>query len=110
MASSSEFVRAAVVGAVAALSAAFFQAAPARANIVFDFSGDCAGSCSGTATAVLTLASRPRCATWTGVATMFARALQFKGIAELELDVTDRTSVDEVQGAFRRRGRTWRRG
>jgi hypothetical protein len=44
-------------GATAALflAAATFQAAPARANIVFDFSGVCDSGCSGTATGVLTL-------------------------------------------------------
>jgi hypothetical protein len=47
-----------VSGAVAALvlSTALFQAAPARANIVFDFSGVCSLLCSGTVTGVLTLA------------------------------------------------------
>jgi PEP-CTERM motif len=47
-----------VSGAVAALvlSTAFFHAAPARADIVFAFSGDCASGCTGTATGVLTLA------------------------------------------------------
>jgi hypothetical protein len=50
-------VRAAVAGAVAALSAAVFHAAPARADVVFDFSGICDGlTCSETATGVLTLA------------------------------------------------------
>jgi hypothetical protein len=38
------------------LAAAAFQAAPARANIVFDFSGVCDSGCSGKATGVLTLA------------------------------------------------------
>jgi hypothetical protein len=57
MASSFVFVRAAIVGAVAALSAAVFQAAPARANIVFDFSGICdQNTCDGSGTGVLTLA------------------------------------------------------
>jgi hypothetical protein len=45
-------------GAMAALllAAAAFQAAPARAYIVFDFSGVCDSGCSGKATGVLTLA------------------------------------------------------
>jgi hypothetical protein len=47
------FLRAAVAGAAAAL----FMADPARANIVFDFSGVCSIGCSGTATGVLTLAN-----------------------------------------------------
>jgi hypothetical protein len=38
------------------LTAALFQAAPARADVVFDFSGECSQGCSGTATGVLTLA------------------------------------------------------
>jgi hypothetical protein len=42
--------------AALALSTALFYAAPARANIVFDFSGVCEFGCSGTATGVLTLA------------------------------------------------------
>ena len=44
-------------GATAALflAAATFQAAPARANIVFDFSGVCDSGCTGKATGVLTL-------------------------------------------------------
>jgi PEP-CTERM motif len=44
-------------GAMAALflSAAVFQAAPARANTVFDFSGVCDAGCTGIATGVLTL-------------------------------------------------------
>ena len=46
-------------GAMAALllAAAAFQAAPARANIVFDFSGVCDSGCTGTATGILTLAN-----------------------------------------------------
>jgi hypothetical protein len=52
MAISQVFLRAAVAGAAAAL----FMAAPARANVVFDFSGVCSDGCSGTATGVLTLA------------------------------------------------------
>jgi hypothetical protein len=45
-------------GAMAALllAAAMFQAAPARANMVFDFSGVCDSGCTGTAAGVLTLA------------------------------------------------------
>jgi hypothetical protein len=44
-------------GAMAALflTAALIQAAPARANIVFDFKGVCDSGCAGTATGVLTL-------------------------------------------------------
>jgi hypothetical protein len=38
------------------LTAALLQAAPARADVVFDFSGDCDRGCTGTATGVLTLA------------------------------------------------------
>ena len=53
MAISSGFVRVAVAGA--ALSAAVFQAAPAHAATVFDFSGVCDAGCTGTATGVLTL-------------------------------------------------------
>ena len=47
-----------VSGALAALalSTVLFQASAARANIVFDFSGECASGCTGTATGVLTLA------------------------------------------------------
>jgi PEP-CTERM motif len=57
MANSSVFVRTAIAGAVAALSAAVFQAAPARANTVFDFSGICdQNTCTGSGTGVLTLA------------------------------------------------------
>jgi hypothetical protein len=52
MALSPLFLRAAVAGTAAAL----FMAAPARANVVFDFSGVCLDGCSGTATGVLTLA------------------------------------------------------
>jgi PEP-CTERM motif len=52
MALSPLFLRAAVAGTAAAL----FMAAPARANVVFDFSGVCMDGCSGTATGVLTLA------------------------------------------------------
>jgi hypothetical protein len=55
MANSSGFVRAAVLGAFATLSAALFQAAAARADTVFDFSGVCDSGCTGTATGVLTL-------------------------------------------------------
>jgi hypothetical protein len=56
MAISHVFPRAAIAGAVA-LSAAVFQAAPARADVVFDFSGICdQNTCSGTGTGVLTLA------------------------------------------------------
>jgi hypothetical protein len=55
MAISHVFPRAAIAGAVA-LSAAVFQAAPARADVVFDFSGICdQNTCSGTGTGVLTL-------------------------------------------------------
>jgi PEP-CTERM motif len=45
-------------GATAALflASAPFHAAPARADIVFDFSGVCDSGCTGTATGVLTLA------------------------------------------------------
>ena len=50
------FVRATFAGAIAMLSAGVFQAAPARADVVFDFSGICGVGCSGTATGVLTLA------------------------------------------------------
>jgi PEP-CTERM motif len=54
---SSELASSAVICAVAALSAIVFQAAPARADVIFDFSGACdVQGCSGTATAVLTLA------------------------------------------------------
>ena len=57
MINSSVFVRAAVAGTVAALSAAVFQAARARADVVFDGSGICdLLGCSGIATGVLTLA------------------------------------------------------
>jgi hypothetical protein len=52
MALSPLFLRAAVAGTAAAL----FVAAPARANVAFDFSGVCLDGCSGTATGVLTLA------------------------------------------------------
>lgn len=52
MALSPLFLRAAVAGTAAAL----FMAAPARANVVFDFSGVCTDGCSGAATGVLTLA------------------------------------------------------
>jgi PEP-CTERM motif len=52
MAISQVFLRAAAAGAAVAL----FTAAPARANVVFDFSGVCSVNCSGTATGVLTLA------------------------------------------------------
>jgi hypothetical protein len=47
-----------VSGALAAFvaSTALFHASSARANIVFDFSGECTAGCTGTATAVLTLA------------------------------------------------------
>jgi PEP-CTERM motif len=55
MANSSGFVRAAVLGAFTTLSAALFQAAAARADTVFDFSGVCDSGCTGTATGVLTL-------------------------------------------------------
>jgi hypothetical protein len=46
-----------VCGALAAfvLSTVLFNASAARANIVFDFSGDCTSGCAGTATGVLTL-------------------------------------------------------
>jgi len=57
MGSSFVFVRAAVAGAVAALSAAVFQPASARADTVFDFSGICdQNTCTGSGTGVLTLA------------------------------------------------------
>ncbi len=57
MAISHVFPRAAIAGAVA-LSAAVFQPAPARADVVFDFSGICdQNTCSGTGTGVLTLAN-----------------------------------------------------
>jgi PEP-CTERM motif len=42
--------------AVLVLSTALFHAPTARANIVFDFSGDCNFGCTGTATGALTLA------------------------------------------------------
>jgi hypothetical protein len=42
--------------AVAGAAAALLMAAPARANIVFDFSGVCNFTCTGTSTGVLTLA------------------------------------------------------
>jgi hypothetical protein len=47
-----------ISGALAAflLSTVLFHASAARANIVFDFSGECASGCTGTATGVLTLA------------------------------------------------------
>jgi hypothetical protein len=47
-----------VSGALAAFvaSTALFHASSARANIVFEFSGECTAGCTGTATAVLTLA------------------------------------------------------
>jgi hypothetical protein len=45
------YLRAAVAGAAAAL----LMAAPARADIVFHFSGTCIFTCTGTATGVLTL-------------------------------------------------------
>jgi hypothetical protein len=46
-----------VLGAIAALflSVGTFNAAPARADTVFDFSGVCDSGCTGTATGVLTL-------------------------------------------------------
>jgi hypothetical protein len=44
-----------VRAAAALLLVGLFQAAPARANIVFDFSGVCRSGCGGTATGVLTL-------------------------------------------------------
>jgi hypothetical protein len=46
-----------VLGAIAALflSVGPFNAAPARADTVFDFSGICDAGCTGTATGVLTL-------------------------------------------------------
>jgi hypothetical protein len=46
-----------VLGAIAALflSVGPFNAAPARADTVFDFSGVCDSGCTGTATGVLTL-------------------------------------------------------
>jgi hypothetical protein len=47
--------RATGVTASVLLATAAFQAAPARANIVFDFSGVCDSGCSGKATGVLTL-------------------------------------------------------
>jgi hypothetical protein len=49
------FLRAGLATPALFLAAALFQAGPARANIVFDFSGTCLQNCSGTATAVLTL-------------------------------------------------------
>jgi PEP-CTERM motif len=42
-------------GAVAGAAAALLMAAPARADIVFDFSGTCFFTCTGMATGVLTL-------------------------------------------------------
>jgi hypothetical protein len=47
-----------VSGALAAfvLSTVLFHASAARANIVFDFSGDCTSGCTGAAAGVLTLA------------------------------------------------------
>jgi PEP-CTERM motif len=56
MATSFVFRRAAFAGAIVMLSAVAFQTAPARANVVFDFSGTCTEGCSGTSTGVLTLA------------------------------------------------------
>ena len=50
------FWRASVAVVALVLSAALFHASPARANIVFDFNGDCNFGCTGTATGVLTLA------------------------------------------------------
>jgi hypothetical protein len=46
-----------LLGAIAALflSVGPFNAAPARADTVFDFSGVCDSGCTGTATGVLTL-------------------------------------------------------
>jgi hypothetical protein len=46
-----------VLGAIAALflSVGPFNAAPARADTVFDFTGVCDSGCAGTATGVLTL-------------------------------------------------------
>jgi hypothetical protein len=51
----SHLSRATGVTAALFLSAATFQAGPARANIVFDFSGVCDSGCSENATGVLTL-------------------------------------------------------
>jgi hypothetical protein len=51
----SYLVRRAVQMAVALVVAGLFQAAPARADIVFLFSGTCLATCVGTATGVLTL-------------------------------------------------------
>ncbi len=42
------------------LAAVPFHAAPARANVIFDFSGVCDDGCSGTASGVLTLADSYR--------------------------------------------------
>jgi hypothetical protein len=49
------FPRGAAAMAALLLTTAMFSAAPARANIVFDFSGTCKTNCIGTATGVLTL-------------------------------------------------------
>jgi len=38
------------------LASGLFQAVPARADVVFDFSGTCKTNCAGTSTGVLTLA------------------------------------------------------
>jgi PEP-CTERM motif len=50
-------LRAAHAMAALFLTAASFQAAPAHADVVFDFSGVCSAICTGTATGVLTLAN-----------------------------------------------------
>jgi PEP-CTERM motif len=50
-------LRAASATAALFLAGSLFQAAPARANIVFDFSGVCANSCGATASGRLTLSN-----------------------------------------------------
>jgi hypothetical protein len=50
------FPRAGDAMAALFLTAGLFQAVPARADVVFDFSGTCKTNCTGTATGVLTLA------------------------------------------------------
>jgi hypothetical protein len=50
------FPRAGTAMAALFLTAALFQAVPARADVVFDFSATCKTNGAGTATGVLTLA------------------------------------------------------
>ena len=53
----SHIFRRAAQTTAALLLAILVQGAPARANIVFDFSGTCTSGCDGTATGVLTLSN-----------------------------------------------------